>query len=206
MVDVGAIGGQVVDVLYYVVIVGGIALTLSFIGWYAYRWKRYNQFNVIWFDQDGISGGSDKAGIFVDTKTKNKRFFLQKANVGLDPDNVPWKMMPSGLFGAKRTVYLLRTGLKNFQFLFIDVKPNPGVSISVGEEDVNWAINAYERQKKVFAESLLIQLLPYFALAFVSIIILILFFQLFKNFDVLKDVALALKEAAQAVSGTTVIQ
>jgi len=204
-IDVSSMTQTGLTVLTYIFSIGGIAIALFFAGWYGIKWKRYREFNVIWFDRDNLSAGTDKAGIFVDAKTKNKRFFLKKGNVGLDPDNVPWKMIGGGWFGGKKTVFLKRTGLKNFQFININIQGNPQTKIEVGEEDVNWAINAYERQKKVFSESTLLMLMPYFALAFVSFTILILFIQLFKNFGVLKEVAANLAIAAQATSGTTVI-
>lgn len=171
------------------------------------RFKQYTEFLCIIWKNDAFGQlieVTDGAGIFTDGKTKNKRFFLKKANVGLNPDNVPYVQR-----GNKRIVYLRQDGLKNFSF----VRPvihNQNVSLEVGEEDVNWAINAYERQKNIFAQNLLMQYLPFIILAFVSIVILIIFIYFFKNFGVLADAAVALKEAAQALaqakSGTMVIQ
>ena len=48
------------------------------------------------------------------------------------------------------------------------------------------------------------QYLPFMMLAFVSIIILVMFIYFFKEFDTLKDVAIALKEAALATRGTVI--
>ena len=97
-------------------------------------------------------------------------------------------------------VWLYRTGLKNFQYVDLNITPNPGATITVGEEDVNWAINAYERQKKLFSTTLLMQLMPFIMLAFVSIIILIIFIYFFKEFSTLKDMAVAMGEAAQIIA------
>jgi hypothetical protein len=81
--------------------------------------------------------------------------------------------------------------------------------LNVGEEDVNWGVNAYERQKKIFGSNALLQYLPFIALGFVSIVILIMFIYFFKQFSVLKDVALAFESAArtlaQANGGTVVL-
>ena len=186
-----------------ILIVGGglIGLTLLIL-----KWKKYSEYKCVIFEKDGfgqLKYKVDKAGIFVDSKTKNKRLFLKKHNVGLDPDNVPYL---SGAKGSK-TIYLYQTGLKNFHYIRMNVSDH--FDITVGEEDVNWAINAYDRQKKLFNQSLLMQLMPFIALAFTSIIILIIFIYFFKDFAVLKDVAIALKEAAQAnaqaSSGTAII-
>lgn len=165
--------------------------------------KKFNEYRCIIWERDGfdqIKETYDKAGIFVDKKTKNKRLFLKKNNVGLSPDEIPY--VPT--YGGKKVIYLFRNGLKNFYF----IKPNPtltanpgvGISFSVGEEDVNWAVNAYERQKLLFQHNTLMQYLPFIALAFVSIIILIIFIYFFKNFEVLKQLGIDLKETAQILA------
>lgn len=206
MVNVSAITSGVLNVgvmiTVMILILGGIVLLYLL----SRRLKRYSQFKCIIFYKDGFGQEVqeyDRAGIFVDGKTKNKRLFLQKNNVGLDPNNIP--VIADGK--GKKTVYLFRHGLKNFQY--IKFRMSETFNVIVGEEDVNWAINAYERCKVMFSQTLLMQLLPFLAIAFVSIIILIIFIYFFKNFDVLRDVAVNLKEAAQAIaqanSGTTVI-
>ena len=196
-------------IIFSICFIGGV---LFFATRLYLKWKQYNEFNcVVWevdkFGQKMESG--DKAGIFIDPKTKNKRFFMKKANVGLNPDNVPYMPTTSkGFFSSNKTVYLLKEGLKNFKYIIPNIS-NPEITLSVGEEDINWAINDYERQKRLFDTNKLLQFMPYIAIAFVSIIILIIFIYFFKDFAVLKDVAIALKEAAQAMaqasSGTTVI-
>lgn len=185
-----------------------VASLIALAIWAYNRWKKYQQFVCIIWELDGfgqLAETKDKAGIFVDSKTKNKRFFLKKANVGLEPDNVPYISR-----GKLKTVYLLRTGLKNFRF----IKPRLVQSLMtfvVGEEDVNWAVNAYDRQKKLFMESKFMQLLPFITLAFISIIILIIFIYFFKDFDKLvlmsqnfKD-SIALIVNAGCNTGTTII-
>jgi len=186
-----------------VLIVGGLVIATTVL---LLKWKKFSQYECIIFEKDGfgqLKYKTDMAGIFVDSKTKNKRLFLKKNNVGLNPDNVPYLSGKKGL----KTIYLYQTGLKNFHYIRMNVTDK--FDITVGEEDVNWAINAYDRQKKLFNQSLLMQLMPFIALAFTSIIILIIFIYFFKDFAVLKDVAIALKEAAQAnaqaSSGTAII-
>lgn len=208
MVDLAGISSTALNIFVLVMsilvfgglIVGGV--------WFYLQYKRFSQFKCVIFERDGFGQlieTYDKAGVFVDNKTKNKRLFLKKNKVGLDPDTIPY--LPS--VGGKRIIYLLKTGLKNFHYLNINVT-KPGVTLSVGEEDVNWGINAYERGKKMFSQSLLMQLLPFIAIAFTTIIILIIFIYFFKNFDVLADVAEALQKAAeayaQAETGTVVIE
>lgn len=184
----------VVMMISLVVIIGTIAIGLWL---YFEKIHKYRHFKCIIFQRNGfgqLEQKQDKAGIFVDRKTKNKRFFLKRAMVGLDPDNVPYM---SG--GKKKTVYLLQTGLKNFRFINVNIN-EPAIKLTVGEEDVNWAINAYERQKKLFQDSIWLQILPFITIAFVTIIILVIFIYFFKNFDVLKDVAIALRETASELA------
>jgi len=206
MVSLGGIASGALNVgilIATILIVGGIAIAITVL---ILRWKKYSEYKCIIFEKDGFGQlryKSDSAGIFVDRKTRNKRLFLKRNKVGLDPDNVPY------MTGAKgqKTIYLYQTGLKNFHYININI--NESFDITVGEEDVNWAINAYERQKKLFSQSLLMQLMPFIALAFTAIIILIIFIYFFKDFAVLKDVAVSLKEAAEAMAqanaGTTIL-
>lgn len=191
-------GALDLGIIVGVIIIGGGFVTLML--YFYFKWKKYSEYDCTIWDEGKITETKDTAGVFVDQKTRNKRLFLRKANVGLDPDNVPYKIGKNG----KKIVYLLKSGLKNFKY--IDIKVNePTLEINVGEEDVNWAVNAYERQKKMFNQSLLMQLMPFIALAFTAIIILIIFIYFFKDFEVLKDVAINLKEASLSCTGKTVI-
>ena len=207
MVDwtgVGTVALRITILIISIIVVGGLMGVATF----AYlKWRRFQGFVCKVFERDGFGQMkllNDKAGIFVDNKTKNKRFFMKKFAVGLEPDNIPYIQD-----GKRKVVYLLRTGLKNFHFIKFNIR-NPDVYLTVGEEDVNWAINAYERQKKMFSQSLLMQLLPFMLIAFVSIIILVMFIYFFKEFATLKEMAQAFAEAskaiAQANSGTVVIE
>lgn len=175
-----------------------ILITIISLSVWAYlRWKKYQQYKTIIWERDAfgnIRQYEDNAGVFVDKKTNNKRLFLQKTNVGLEPDNIPYVVLANG----KKQIYLIRRGLKNFQYIKPIINEKDFV-FSVTEEDVNWSINAYERQKKIFQSSSLLQYLPFILLAFVSIIILIMFIYFFKDFGVLKEVALALQNTAEAL-------
>ena len=164
--------------------------------WWASSLARYNQFKVIVWERvqnGGIVQLEDKAGIFTNRKTGNKLFYLKRLNVGLKPDNIKFVFDGKG----KRVVYLLRYGFKNFSFIEPSADTLGGIRFIVGEEDVNWAINSYESNKKRFSQSLLFQILPFMVLALVCIIILILMINLFNNFDVFKDVAESIKIASE---------
>jgi len=202
--------GAVSDIVWGIGKLLAVLVLMVGVGWVTYiittrmHLFSYN-YKVLWIDsKNPVRGGSDKAGIFVDQRTGYKRLYLKKANVGLDPDNVPWK-----LIGGSKYIFLLRDGLKNFRYLDLKFTPNPGYEIQVGEEDLNWAIAAYDRSKNMFAKDMLMQILPYIGLALVSVVIIIIFVQFFKRFDVLEGLGVSLKEAAialrEANSGTVVI-
>lgn len=171
------------------------------------QYQKWSQFKCIIWGKDGfgqIVEKTDRAGIFVDGKTQNKRFFIRKANVGLECNNIPYVQS-----GKQKIVYLLQTGLKNFRFIKPKISDDL-MTFEVGEEDVNWAINAYEKQKRLFNQNILLQYMPFILLAFVSIIILIMFIYFFKQFPTLLKVAQALQEAAvafaQSQGGTVILK
>jgi uncharacterized membrane protein YciS (DUF1049 family) len=203
----GKLGSGSLNTLLIVVVIIVVAGLLGAFYFLYQRNKRYQEYTcIVWF-RDGfgqLSQLHDGAGVFIDRRTRNKRFFMRKANVGLSPDNIPFVNGPDG----KKYVYLYRNGLKNFYFLKPQVSMD-GVNIKVGEEDVNWAVNDYIVTKEMFTLSSLLQYLPYISLAIVSIIIMVVFIYFFKNFDVLREASVNLKEAALALrdlqSNTTII-
>lgn len=169
--------------------------------------KKYKQFIVVIWQKDGFGQfmqKRDEGGIFVDRKTGNKRLFLKNAQVGLDPDNIPYIPTSKG----SKYIYLLQTGLKNYRYL----KPNIDqsfINFTVGEEDVNWATNSYEAVKKRFSSNWLMQYLPFIILAFTCMIMLIMFIYIFNKLPAIKEIAIEMnnvvKNLAALKSGTTII-
>lgn len=195
---------------FAIIILGGLLISgiIGLIVHLHLKRKRYKQFKCVIWGRDGfgqLAESQDEAGIFVDSKTKNKRFYMFKNKVGLNADSVPYVSS-----GKDKIVYLYQTGLKNFHFIKIGITEPAKVQFTVGEEDVNWGINSYERAKKMFSQSLLMQLMPYIMLAFVSLIILVLFIYLFRQFGALstfiEKATIFIDHVAAAQSGTTVIQ
>lgn len=197
--------------LRIVIMIVSIVFTVAFIGgitWWVIRWRRFTEYQCRIFEFDGLDqlrAKTDGAGVFVDKATKTKLFFLKRGRVGLNPDSIPYVTE-----GKKKVVYLLKTGQKNYVYLKFKLRKDLLKIKPVGEEDVNWAINDYTKSKKIFQNTLLIQLIPYMAIAFVSIIILVIFIYFFKEFSSLSAMADSLSEAAKAIrdanAGTTVIQ
>lgn len=194
MVSLADVGTGALNVI--LILAGGIVVILVALagGYFLKRAVRFNQFVCIIWEKDGLGNvaqRTDKAGIFVDPVTKNKRFFIKKANVGLEPDNIPYIQM-----GKKKYVYLVRTGLMNYKY----IKPRIAddvLTFTVGEEDVNWSINAYERQKVTFNSKKWLQYLPYISLAVAAFVILILFIYFFRELSVLRDFGQALVTSSE---------
>ncbi len=203
-----AVMNTLVGIALFIFFAAVVTAAATFAVLFIMKNKKYAEFTCIIWKRDGFGQlvqETDKAGVFVDKKTNNKRLYLKKANVGLDPDNIPY--IPCG---KSKFIYLYRTGLKNFRY----IKPmisDAGITLKVGEEDVNWALNDYERVKKAFAQKDWVkEFMPYaiFGLLIIAFLVMVVF--ILKKFDVLATVASELTKAAQAVaqakSGTTVIQ
>jgi len=174
--------------------------------WFWNRSKRYSKFECLIFRKDAIGKEDydwDVGGIFVDGKTKNKRLFLKKHNVSLNADNIPYINK-----GKKRLVMLHQDGLKNFAFINPVINAR-GITWSVGEEDINWALQDYERQKKKWDFSMLLQYMPYIMIGFTTIVIVVILISFFKEFKTLGTIAEAMREAshelAQAKAGTVIL-
>lgn len=105
---------------------------------------------------------------------------------------------------VKKTVYLYKTGQKNFHFIKININ-EPKITMQVGEEDVNWAAWTYEKTKKRFADSVLMQYMPYIALFTVSIVVLIVCIYLLKEVPgIMTTLESISKNNAIASSGTII--
>lgn len=185
-----------------------IAIMIVAVGGMMYiKKKKFGQFRCIVFEKDGfgqIKETYDNAGIFVDKKTGNKRFFMRKFNVGLEPDNIPYIEV-----GKVKKVYLYRNGLKNFRFLRIKVDPLDQMKFKVGEEDVNWALNQITRNQNILKNNTWKEYLPFIGVMFATLVVLIIVIYLLRNMSQLTEMAKYLKEAATALAnantGTTVI-
>jgi hypothetical protein len=190
-----------------IIIIFGI---LGFIIYWIYKTDKRFDTNVDIFEMDGLGRPKltyDVGGTYVDKKTNAKRFWLKKGKVGLNCDNVP--SIPIERGKRKKTVYVLRIGEKNYRFINIRLPKREDIKIEVGEEDVNWALNSYEREKKRYATSFWEKIAPYATMALTVVFVIVIFAIFVQKFDVLKDIAASLTTAAEAIrqanTGTTVI-
>jgi len=227
------------SILQYLAYGLGIVFILGVIGgvWLWLRKEFMYQYKVTVVDLTSTGAFRllpDKGGVFVDRKTKRKMFWLKKEKGGLSPDHIPFIIS-----GKSKAVFVLKRGTKSFSYIIPTVVErfitkvvpvlNAGqpvfkdgvqlfedkqikenfLDFNVGDEDINWAINTYDKNKIMFTQTTFMQLLPFIALAFVGIVICIIFIYFFKKLDVLADMAnsfkLAAVELAKGQAGTVVI-
>lgn len=167
-------------ILTVCIIVGALMIVITMLILY---YKKFTQFKCVIWEKDGFGQNYesyDSAGIFVDRKTQNKLLFLRKNNVGLEPNNIPYIQG-----GKRKIIYLRKTGLKNFSFITPKLYDQK-IELQIGEQDLNWMGNSYERLKKLIGGHWILPYMPYIMIAFTTIMILIIFIYFFKNFDDLR--------------------
>lgn len=70
-----------------------LAIIIGILTYFYFKVKRYRQYKCIIFERDGlgqIKQIHDWGGIFHDSATKHKLLFLQKHQIGLNPDHLPY--------------------------------------------------------------------------------------------------------------------
>ena len=212
MVDIASSVGGVVATLMKIGVVLGVAfmtaLIVGFAGYFFVRWRKYHEFNCIIFEKDGYGNPvmlKDRGGVMVDRKTGNRLLFLQKFKVGMSPDQIPYVIGNRG----KKHLFLARLGLKNF--VFINPKfSSKGMELSAGDEDVNWALNDFDKQHKSLSpKTFWDKVMPILTIAVPSIFLLVMIIFILQKFDTLVLVADSMNQAAQSLaqaqSGTVVI-
>jgi len=215
MVDMSAItnyGMVIWGWVWKALLLGGAVGIAYFLSFYYRRQKRY-KYIVRIFNKDAtgqvIQQPDDKGGIFLDKKTQYRLFKLKKNKFGLDPDEIPYILNSMG----KKIVYLLQTGLKNYQFLTPALSDNPGLVFNVQDEDVAWAINAWERYRNPYKNQFLEKIMPFIGMAFVFIVVVVaLYYMVVKagfNAELLRELAASSKEIsanlAKASLGSAVV-
>jgi hypothetical protein len=171
-------------------------------------WLRYKQYTCIIFEKDALGNTIetyDKAGVFFDKKSNQKLLRLKNLKVGFDPDRIGYHFTKKS-----KIIYFLKYGLKELRPISFSIS-NPDFTYKVGEVDLNWMIDDFNRNTLMFkTNSWLQQLLPFIIFGVLVFGVLILFYFLFQKFDVLQDVAVNLNAAAKQLAavngGTTVIQ
>jgi len=211
--DIGGVANSIISVVWMIIqlllvfgITGGII-------WYVFKIKRYN-ISTVTIETDPETGTIrgvvlGRGGTFVDSKTKNKRFFLKGTNVGLDPDKTPeLPVFNAGSMKPNKVVLMVKSGQKSYRYLRPYITQDKQFDFSVGEEDVNWGINAYQKQKTLYGVSFWDKLLPYIPLIIVGVIQLVAVIYFFKQLPQMKEILLVMKdlvvELGKAKMGTVV--
>lgn len=205
--DLSSLGSSALSTLIIMAALVLCAVFVVLVTYMGLRWRQQTQIKCIIFGKDAFGQTTinfDEAGIYLERSTNSKRFFMKNAKVGLNPDNI--KLI---YYGSKKYAFLIRLGQKNYRPLTMKMPSPESFNILVGEEDVNWALYDYEKAKKTLSQSTLLQYMPYIIVFFAFIIIIIIFVYFFKEIGVLRDVAVAFKDAAKELAkarlGTTVI-
>jgi len=156
-----------------VIIGGGIIIFLILMGVGMFllirHLMRYSQFNVTIFYKDSNNQWmqkKDKGGVFINNKTKSRLLHLKNAKTVMNPDYIPF-LIEKG----KKVIYLKEVGIRNYVYLKHSFKEND-VNITVGEEDVNAAIQDFEVATRVLKANWE-QYIPLIATIFAMAILLI---------------------------------
>lgn len=198
-------GGVIKGFLYFLgaALMGGSA-------WWIIRQKKFNHVVHI-FEKDSmgkiIELPTTKGGEFIDRSTKNRLFKLKGHKIGLSPDELPFIQNSKG----QKVVYLLRQGLRNFQYLGIpQVSTNPGLEFNVQDEDIAWGYNEFEKMKLPNKNDMLMKVLPVIGIIMLGMTVIIIIYLIMDKGAVMVDAARAFeaasKELAKASLGTTVIE
>lgn len=172
--------------------IGGIAV------WWGLRVKRYDTQNIsLVIDPKTnrlIGLEYRKAGTYADRKTKNKLFYLKGNKAGLDPDEAPYiNVMKPGFMSPTKAVLSVKTGENSYRFIHPQFD-GESFKPTVGEEDVNWALNVFEAQHKIFGTTWLDKVLPYIPLIIVGFVMVIIVFTLMKNADTVVEILTLMKD------------
>ena len=122
---------------------------------------------------------------------------MKKGNIGLDPNNIPYIQS-----GKIKKIYLRKYGLKNYAF----IKPiltEKNTNLMIGEQDLNWMANAFEKLKALLMDKGWLQWMPFIMIAFVTVAIMVIFVYFFKNLDKLQAFGQSLVEASKILKGGT---
>jgi hypothetical protein len=183
-------------VMYGLIIIIAVGI-IAYVTYYFMRKKRYGQYRIEILDRDengNVYKDYDRAGVFLDKKTGLRLLFLEKARIGLNPNNIPFvsSREKSGFLIKKeviiKTVYLRRIGVNNYVFIHVKVNPDNTI-ISVGEEDLNNAVQEMSKiRRKYDKKSWWDDNKPIIVWIITIMIIMIIMLVLFNKFGILETV------------------
>lgn len=195
----------------------GIGITMLFASfglmilggiWWLGLQRRYN-INVIVMDYDPKTKREvpfmDKGGIFIDSRSGNKRFNLKRCQAGLTCDNVP--TIP---IDGKPWVWISRFSSTDYRFMRISFdEAAQDYKVTIDEEDINSSVQHYDvavaalRKKSVWAT--LLPLIVIFIAVFFTFIIAITLIQKIGDVTKISDNNKAMTEAQLETSKNILI-
>lgn len=183
--------GQALNwVLIGIMIILGIII-IWFAWWYRKKKIKYGQFRIEILEKDStgnIYRRYDNAGVFLDKRTNMRLLYLEKAKVGLNPNNIPYVSTINKKGKIIKTVTLRKIGVNNYVFVRINLGST--VEMTVGEEDLNNAASEMSKIRRMTnKESWLSKLAPYIMFIITIMVVLIIVITLFNKFGILKEVS-----------------
>ena len=199
-IDFGNVGSGVMNFVWVLFLILG-TIVMAVVGYWAFnKFRNKNKFDyqvhIYYQEKDSRMPifKMDKGGVFMNNKTGLKRFYLFNENIGLNPDNVPFMFNKKG----GRIVTLWQSGLKSFRYANVSI--NSPLAITVGDEDVNWAISTFTEWKHRFQFKSFLEQYGHMILWAVTVLgTMFIFWFVTQKFDVLQGAATALNNAAEAL-------
>ena len=171
-----------------IVLVAGL---IGYITYYFLSKKKYKEYRVEILDKDSndnVYKTFDKGGVFLDKKTGNRLLFIEKAKVGLNPNNIPYISTIDNKGRLIKTVTLRRIGVNNY--VFVHVSLGDKIAVTIGEEDLNNAAQEMNKIRRTYdKKSWLDKLLAPIIFIVTIMIIMIILLTLFNKFAIIKDVS-----------------
>lgn len=172
--------------------------TIIFAVWRFLQWKKYREFVVLILEEDEFGQMNvkfDSAGIFVDGRSNQKKFFLRGANVGLKIDDLKYAPCKDG----KKLVMIQKFKGSDPKYVYYSVdRKTESVSFGMTEEDLNWGLAMYDRAQNTFEwKNKLLQYAPWMGLVFIGFIFLVVCIVTIKELKVIPEATSTLKDIVQ---------
>lgn len=180
--------------LIVLLVVGGI----GYFVWYTIKRKRYNEYSVEILDKDGMGNvykTFDRGGVFVEKKTGQRLFFIEKGHWGGNPNKIPYISSVGKKGRLIKTVTLRRIGVNNY--VFVDITLGESLNVTIGEEDLNNQHNEAIKIRHTYnKESWLSKLAPYITVVIGMVILMILMLNLGNKFTIMETISQNLLEVS----------
>lgn len=197
ILDVMAQAGYGIFGLMLFLIGGVIFLAIIFVIYKIYKWNAQFTDTVLVLKKDNLGnivGEWDRGGACFDVQSKHRLWFLKSGIGGLDPDKKPFISTKKGVF-----VIVFKQGLKALHYVTPIVNEKGDMELKVSDQEISWAINAYERSKKILFWDRLKEFLPYIAAFMFMVIACALLVFLINKLD-LKAVVAQLESTARIIA------